>query len=1113
MTSLIGHTINNRYRIDSLLGDGGMGTVYRAYDLNLDRPVAFKVMHVHFARQREFRDRLVQEAKTAARLDHPSIVRIFDFGDSEAGLFIAMEYVEGGSLRDHLRRLQSMQKFLPLEQSLQIAAQIAEALHYAHSLGIIHRDVKPGNIILKRLVQADQPHEQPFRAVLTDFGLVKLQEGADITQSGTTLGTPMYMSPEQCEGKPLDGRSDLYGLGVVLYEMVTNQLPFNFQTLSEAITTHRSDTMPTSPSQMRGDVPRLMDSLLRRALAKDPKNRFSTGQEMAKNMRSAIVSLEGAPTRVMSRHEADILQQVTEPPEGYELHIETPGQPVSKASLSHSVIQIGRNVDNDIVLPTDGVSRHHARLQATSLGWEVVDMGGVNGTWLDGRRLRGNTPTPLQPGSRLKIGPYELVLFAPTKEQADPLPAGDAAPGRITPGLGMVIQESEQPTQTHSASLSSTPTPPAAATGTPTPDPLGLYLSRDKIPATPGQPVQISVEVVNRGSVDDRVRLRIDGLPDDWVTQEGFKDVPVGGHVNLTVTVRPPRSSSTPTGRQRFRLELVSQKQPQLKIGTNASLLISSFVEFEATLDQPMVKLPATVTVTIRNTGNGPGDFSLVAQDRQGGLQFQGETGRIRLQPGQLARVELEISARSQKLFSGGELYPFDIVVRSSTGSEQRLSGEAQSGSLVPAGVVYALVFLLTFSCVIAGIALVTNQDRFLGRLPQPTSTVAVMVPPDGTLTPDLFLTPTETATAVSNDRDNDELSDTQELIIGTDPENPDTDGDGLTDGAEMLEYGTDPLKRDSDGDFLSDWDEVMTYRTDPNRPDTDGDGWNDGLEVLQGTDPLVPDNPETMPATATSTFTITPTDTPGPTATPSQTPTPSLTPIPSLTPTPTQTSTPAPTASNTPTPQPTATHTPQPTDTATPLPTPTAIPDLSLSCIDSPPTIDGTFNLIEWPGGPLFQIQPGSNTAQLVQVYFVRDGENLYLAFLVNDDTPDATDSVRMYVDTTNNNGDPDTSDRFFQVARDGTTAVLAGIGNNADGQAWNNAYSSSNWEAAISSGGGQWVIEMQINAAAEMGALADPFGLMVQVLYTGEFTTWPAGASSNTLGTFHDVGNVICP
>ena len=255
MTSLIGQTINDRYRLDALLGDGGMGTVFRAFDRNLDRQVAIKLMHSHFARQPEFRKRLIQEAQTAAKLDHPSIVRMYDFGESDLGLFITMEYVDGGSLREHLQRLQSMGKFLPFSQSMQIGIQIAEALDYAHRRGVIHRDVKPGNIILKRLSHPDEPGEQPFRAVLTDFGLVKLQEGIPMTQSGATVGTPAYMSPEQCEGMELDGRSDLYSLGIVLYELVTNRLPFSFQSLADAISTHRRGTRPAPPSEYRADAP------------------------------------------------------------------------------------------------------------------------------------------------------------------------------------------------------------------------------------------------------------------------------------------------------------------------------------------------------------------------------------------------------------------------------------------------------------------------------------------------------------------------------------------------------------------------------------------------------------------------------------------------------------------------------------------------------------------------------------------------------------------------------------------------------------------------------------------------------------------------------------------
>ncbi len=293
MTTYIGQLLNRRYRLDALLGDGGMGTVYRGYDLNLERSLAIKLMHPHFARQEEFRARLVQEARVAAQLDHPSIVRVYDFGDSEQGLFIAMEYVDGGSLRDHLRRLQRMQKFLPLTQSLQIAIQIAEALDYANRRKIIHRDVKPGNIILKRLTRPDEAGAQPFRALLTDFGLVKLQESDGITQSGTTVGTPTYMSPEQCEGKELDGRSDLYSLGIVLYELVTNKMPYTFNTLTEAIATHQAGTMPQAASEIRPEVPPIIDTLLEKALAKSPDMRFNSGAEMADALRSAFIALEG----------------------------------------------------------------------------------------------------------------------------------------------------------------------------------------------------------------------------------------------------------------------------------------------------------------------------------------------------------------------------------------------------------------------------------------------------------------------------------------------------------------------------------------------------------------------------------------------------------------------------------------------------------------------------------------------------------------------------------------------------------------------------------------------------------------------------------------------------
>lgn len=161
-----------------------------------------------------------------------------------------------------------------------------------------------------------------------------------------------------------------------------------------------------------------------------------------------------------------------------------------------------------------------------------------------------------------------------------------------------------------------------------------------------------------------------------------------------------------------------------------------------------------------------------------------------------------------------------------------------------------------------------------------------------------------------------------------------------------------------------------------------------------------------------------------------------------------------------------------------------------------------------------LAQFQPEGNSSRQVQVYFVRDATHLYLAFLINDPTNDPSDSLRLYFDTTNNGGDPDTSDRAFQIGRDGSTNISAGIGSNSDGQNWNPGYSSDNWEAAVGeTPGDQWVVEVAIHAAVEMGALADIFGLMVQVLYTGEMATWPDEANFINADTWQPIQNVTCP
>jgi hypothetical protein len=946
------------------------------------------------------------------------------------------------------------------------------------------------------LSRPDEPGEQPFRATLTDFGLVKLVEGVNLTQSGATLGTPTYMSPEQCAGEELDGRADLYGLGVVLYELFTNRLPFNFKTLSEAIATHSRGEMPTPVREIRDDIPTFVDTILMRTLAKTPDERYADGAEMSDALRSAMVALAGAPTQVMVREEMDILERVNEPPPGHELIINTPGHPPSTVPLTQSVITLGRHADNEIVLPAEGVSRHHARLQATALGWEVIDLGGINGTYLNDRRLRADDPTPITPGSRLRIGPYELTLQGPeiaiTEPETPELQTVQTLPGGVTPEV--------------------TETMPGGNV-----EPLALYLPTDHVSVDPGEQVEMSVEVVNRSQIDDRVSLRVHGLPAAWVAAPNqFVNLPAGETVQLRLSIRPQRHRSTPTGRQRFRLELVSQRHPDVKLGASASLIIGSFVSFEASLDTDQVNLPGLVTVSIHNTGNSAADFSLVARDRQGTLRFKGERGRIRLQPGQVAKVDLEVDGQRANLLGSSEHFPFEVEVVSTSGGRQVLSGEARAGSSIPPGLIYAFIFVVVFACAVAAFFIASNRDGLFGTAPTATATTDPNATNAATAT---AIATNATATAAAlGDLDGDGLTNDVEAFIGTDPNNPDTDGDGLSDYDEAEVIGSQPTQRDSDGDLLLDGDEVNIYGTDPTKDDTDGDGVKDAEELSQGTDPL-------------ATPLATPTDTPEPTqeASPTVTPTPSITPTPSATPTSSQTptitntpppsstatATPTPTATSTATHTPTATATPTPTQTPTPTPTPTntPMPNPQLMCLDPPPVIDGTFNPVEWDDLPLIEFAPVDDPAELVQVYFGRDTGKLYLAFLINDSTNDLTDSLRLYFDTTGNRGDPDTADRFFLIVRDGTLVVQAGIGSNSDNQIWNSDYTSNNWTAVIGEQPGQWVVEMEIDAAAEMGSMANPFGMMIQVLYTGNLATWPEGGATNNPGSWQPVDNVTCP
>ena len=258
-----------RYQIQKELGRGAMGTVYRAYDPKIDRVVALKTISIagiNPAEEEDFRKRFVREAQAAGKLSHGSIVTIYDVGEEETSRtpFIVMEFIEGVTLEDFARG-----ERLPLEKSLELVEQVAEALDYAHERGIVHRDIKPANIIIT----------PDGRAKITDFGIAKLAQ-TQFTQPGQVLGTPAYMSPEQLTGGSVDGRSDLFSLGVILYWLLTGDKPFPGDTTT-AVSFKVVYKDPILPSELNPSLSDAYDYVVLRALAKDSSRRYQRGHELA----------------------------------------------------------------------------------------------------------------------------------------------------------------------------------------------------------------------------------------------------------------------------------------------------------------------------------------------------------------------------------------------------------------------------------------------------------------------------------------------------------------------------------------------------------------------------------------------------------------------------------------------------------------------------------------------------------------------------------------------------------------------------------------------------------------------------------------------------------------
>lgn len=389
-----------RYQVIESLGKGSTSTVYKAHDPLLDRDVAIKAIHAQLSIQPGFVERFEREARALAHLQHPNIVRIYDMGHEADIYFMVVELVSGETLKIRLQSIRKKKQLMPLREIDLISTAVCDAVDYAHLARLVHRDLKPANVIFN---ERNKP-------MLTDFGIVKMLDSPSHTAIGSLLGTPLYMSPEQCKGQSGDQRCDIYSLGVMLYEMCTGKLPFRSRSMAGILKAHISKP-PPPPRQLNSHIPLALETALLKALAKDPDDRYQTASELSQAFSTAL-NQPAEGTMPISNMET----MVPKPVIGANLRSVSRGARYSLDALIDNRIgrsQHGKSVEVDLndEPGSDYVHSVHVLIRLGGSGWELETLStNRNPTFVNDREVTPGTIIILSDKDRVALSGTELVF-------------------------------------------------------------------------------------------------------------------------------------------------------------------------------------------------------------------------------------------------------------------------------------------------------------------------------------------------------------------------------------------------------------------------------------------------------------------------------------------------------------------------------------------------------------------------------------------------------------------------------------------------------------------------------------------------------------------------------
>lgn len=665
MEQLVGKNLD-RYEIVSLVEMGGMGAIFKGFDPTLQRNVAIKVMHSQYARQPNFQERFLQEARTAARLDHPNIVKVHDFGQSQSLLYIVMEFIHGDDLRKLLQTQKQTGAWINMDEAVLLVKQICQAIAYAHRQNVLHRDIKPDNIMLK----PESVENLPYRPVLTDLGLAKLLEGQPITQEGTSMGTPAYMSPEQALGKTTDARSDVYSLGILLYELVLGRLPFQVKTLAEAIHYHTKEP-PPSPSYIKPDLPSALESIILKALQKDSDRRFQDANTMAEALTdvssswivSPVVSTDTArKSELLTQYQMSVvktqapivkeaIQKASPGKHGNQILIYRNGVLEKSIELSTKALTAGREQENDIVIDDPKASRHHARIEYDSGLYKISDLNSTNGTHLDGVRLLPGIAEEWLPEKSVLIGDTWLKLQLSSIERP------------VTQVAGVSTSVSNRIETSNSSGR------------------VVVTIENADLVVEAGASVALNLTMFNQGDLVDHFQVNVSGIPSAWVINSPpLARLMPGIQQSLSLTIQPPKIPQSRAKKYSLNIQVVSQNTPDETIAARGTLTVLPFYHYTAVLKPQKQRATSEGIFTISLTNLSNTDLTLTqnGSDTEEGCQLVFNPTSITIAPEQEKNIELRVISKTPLTTQSSHTYRFTIITTplEAPSLSQQLPGE-----------------------------------------------------------------------------------------------------------------------------------------------------------------------------------------------------------------------------------------------------------------------------------------------------------------------------------------------------------------------------------------------------------------------------------------------------